>query len=401
MDRYLQVAAWCLLAFAVSFGPPVQYGAAVFAASFFLTLIFRHGWRVLSRETVPHLFWAGAFLGWLALRAVVSPDSFTFSQFVEYFVGYLPWLLLPWLGVFSTDFVDKRYTLVWRALVAGLACMAAACLIQYFFSYRLDGLLLVPSDSRAQGLVSHPLTLAYAMLVVWPWALEWVFSSPHRPLGWLMFSANVVGLWTSESRTVQIVALGLLIFYGLRYFRGRMKFLIPAVLLALIVVGGLTENRLVVKYWKTAQLQVDRLSDYPDDRLAIWHANGRMAIEQPLVGYGPFVSKDRLNKQYEEIGLGQFQKKYWAHNQFLQIILDGGLVALFLFLGWIESIARLAWRDRLTKPYARATLGMLAVFLLAGFTQNAFHDLEVRFALTFCVMMFFALRATKQRSLDP
>jgi O-antigen ligase len=67
-------------------------------------------------------------------------------------------------------------------------------------------------------------------------------------------------------------------------------------------------------------------------RYLIWKATKQAIKESPIIGYGAGDSQMALNKQYELMGFELALKNpYNAHNQYLQIWLDTGIIG-FLFL---------------------------------------------------------------------
>jgi O-antigen ligase len=120
-----------------------------------------------------------------------------------------------------------------------------------------------------------------------------------------------------------------------------------------------------------------------EDRHQIWLANIDMIKERPWFGWGYGNYK-------------QFREPYYArhpatvthahaHNNFLQLWVDGGLLALLAFLLLLAKILSIGWQAYQALPLAcepvrSLTLGSLfsiVGFLVGGLTQYNFGDAEV------------------------
>jgi O-antigen ligase len=132
-------------------------------------------------------------------------------------------------------------------------------------------------------------------------------------------------------------------------------------------------------------------------RSSIWQANLDMIKDRPWFGwgYGNYRKfRDSYYQRYPEAN-----RTAHAHNDFLQMWVDGGLcgLAAFLVLCWV--ILRAGWQayrllPRGTEPLRSlalgSTLGVLG-FLLGGLTQYNFGDAEV--VIVFWATAGLALRA--------
>jgi O-antigen ligase len=197
----------------------------------------------------------------------------------------------------------------------------------------------------------------------------------------------------ADSRTVQGVALVFAILIlsqdvvGKRWRSTRLVFLVLCTLLAAVWAHSQQ------KWVETVSDQGhDVSSAYADDRLAFWHAHWEMFREKPWIGHGFSLGKEYRQPYYEQIGLGDFPKIYEAHNLYLQILVNSGLLGLMLFFltfYWAYLQLRSSWTG----------LGLLAVLLLGSITQNSLFDFEVRY--TFAVLLALALSFAKGSSQVP
>jgi O-antigen ligase len=110
-----------------------------------------------------------------------------------------------------------------------------------------------------------------------------------------------------------------------------------------------------------------------------------MFKERPWFGHGMNTDTAYRTKYYEAFGLGALKKKYEAHNMFLQMAVNGGLVALGLFTSWFAWWTKEAWKKRREHWSLDAAFITWIAFMVASLVQNSFQDSEVRYALTLFV----------------
>jgi putative inorganic carbon (hco3(-)) transporter len=131
------------------------------------------------------------------------------------------------------------------------------------------------------------------------------------------------------------LAVALLCLAALRWRRG-------IALVASAVVVGLAA--LVLQWWADAGalLRVIQTIGSLDNRLIIWSRAWQMVQDYPLTGIGMGTFKYRLDTTYP-----LFQSTFnipHAHNLFLQIALDLGVVGLLAWLSIVALLIRAAWR---------------------------------------------------------
>ena len=333
----------------------------------------------LHHAALPPLLLGVAFLAWGLISDFLNPQvemqwraPFGYMAF-----AVMPWLLYKWKPIWRAS--DMARLRVFVAIVIGLWGLVA--LSQFLVGWRVLGMEFVSDAPRPRGFYSHPLTLAYAALFFMPLAIKWLLSFPRHKAAWsLAFGVSCLIL-TTYSRTILALSALLLIWNVITSVKGKVR--AGILVLAFAAMAGLfsTDNP-VTNRFKTmfSEKGENRFSDYPDDRLAFWHAHWEMIKERPIVGHGgPMDTAYRL-PYYKKIGLAGFSKPYEAHNAFIQVLAQFGLMGLSLFLSWLFW---LKWHIlRYPKGFARPVLlQTFWVFVLACLTQNGFQDSEVRMGL--------------------
>ena len=338
----------------------------------------------LKNDHVIHItVIACLFIIWNVVATLLNPANPT-SKWMVFPFGYLSFMFLPLLLAKSYGAMTNETLERVESLFAAICVVwALITLSQQFVGWRVLGYQLVYDQDRPHGLFSHPLTLAYSAFAFWPLAMWRVIHHPRRLAPWITAAAISMLIYLSMSRTVQFVAIGSLLLAIGTKLRGRS--LVAALALAVLIGGAvaLTPNTISQRFAATfSQQGVDRYSNYPDDRLAFWHVHWLMVKERPLLGHGVDLDLHYRNPYYARIGMEDMPKKYEAHNEFLQVAAEGGIIGLLFFLAWWGYLAYIA-TFRLPKGELRTiVLWTIIAFALASITQNSFQDGDVRMAIS-------------------
>ena len=329
----------------------------------------------------PFLF----FLGALLVSTVLSPDP------LQSLLAYRKlWLMGGCLAVFVLvrDRREVEKVLTVALWVAGV--VAAYSIVQHFSGLDLAKTLVGKESNldpfwfgrqegyRVKGL--HPSGITYAHALLFPLGLITAWGlSPRLPkaqrlllgVGWALM---LFALFFSLTRGVWVAYGVLLLMCGL--VRGRRVWL--------AVVGGVAVCGLIfVSAGPGVRERGLSILDFQANtgRSQIWLANMDMIKERPLTGWG-FGNY----RQFREA----FYQRYpdadtdaHAHNNFLQVWVDAGLIGLVAFLFLVGSIIVMGWRAyarQRAEPLKSLTLGCwlgLVGFLIGGLTQYNWGDAEV------------------------
>ncbi len=385
MTKIVAQNTWLLYLILLSFpfGPAV---ANIVAGITIITLF-----RRLTTQRMPCPDWTLSlkltFLGgllyvlWMGFVSILNIGSI--SSTTSALLGYLPWAIFPCLVKWA---YPKPSQIPWGRLYSWLIGLVVVWTIviisQYIFEWRFFELSIIPNEPRPRGFYSHPLSLAYGLLLFWPLALLSLRQHPRRPELWLFAVSIAIGLVLTQSRTVQAFSALLLFFNVFQASSGRRRKALMGVLLlgATLVVS--TPNLVRDRFMETFSAQgLDRHSSYADDRLAFWHVHFLLIQERPLIGHGWGMDDAYRTPYYERIGLPNFIKPYGAHNVFIQILAEGGIIGLAFFLLWLSSLIWFVCTG--LDPFCRSLgLQSLIAFFLASLTQNTMQDFSVRVLLT-------------------
>lgn len=348
-------------------------------------------WRTRRLPRTPLNLPLALFGGALVVSTLLSPDPF------QSFAGYRKlWLIGGSVAVFTL--VRDRAEAEWLlSLTLGVAiAVAAYSIVQHVTGLDLAKTLVGKESNlhpladydfdayqgyRVKGL--HPSSITYAHNLLFPLALATAAaghgSRTRRLLHVLGLLLLIAALALSLTRGVWVAYAGVLLLAGL--FGGRRDRLGTAVgvgvcgLLFVTAVGGFQER---------VRTFFDLEAFGNIGRQQIWRANWDMVQERPLTGWGYGNYKQFREPFYERYPQYPQADRYsHAHNSFLQVWVDTGLLGLAAF-GWLVwTILRRGWRavaGQRTEPLRSLSWGVwlgLVGFLLGGLTQYNLGDAEV------------------------
>jgi len=316
----------------------------------------------LDPETRGETLWRGtslrplawALAGYLAVCALSIAVSH--APALSFRGWYSKWLEYLLLFVIVTD-VASRPRVVKRSLrvltyAAGAVFLEAISQERYgrgfFMRHRLD------FYGRMTGPYENPIDLATLLMVLIPILLGYA-AIRRRGTRWSVWGVlfllaislartEAVGAWLGLGVGLMVLALG---------GRTLRRAALAVVVLGMLAAGFflVTSGRLKEPSW---------LADIGAwDRWVVWQAAIRMIMDRPVLGHG----LNTFMSLYLDYWVGGERAPRYAHNCFLQVAAETGLVGLLLFVGllwlmcrrWIVSVRHLPARD-----------GLLLWGLLAG-----------------------------------
>lgn len=241
---------------------------------------------------------------------------------------------------------DRYWLAKWIGVVMAFWVVDSA--IQYVFGRDLFGVPLT-TDGRVIGPFAASLAQPILLVHFTP-LLAWLLLPVNVALAVLAFVVTSVVSMLTGVRTalvwIGVSAAGLF----LRMPRWRWKWPaagLAAMLLALAVgLSPALQQRLP----RITQLQdpsfesIDRILSY---RLTIWHTAGNMIQDRPLtgVGAGAFqAAYERYSTRPDDIFRGGKNKAYHAHQLYVGIAAETGLIGLFALFAVIALCVRWYWQ---------------------------------------------------------
>jgi len=228
----------------------------------------------------------------------------------------------------------------------------------------------------------HPSGISYAHNLLFPLSImtAWVFSPS---LSWKQrlalgcgWAAMIFALLFSLTRGVWVAYVIVLVLLGV--VRGGK--VLAGVLGGVVLLSGLLLSAgpgVRERAWKAFDLKENL------GRSQIWLANLDMVKDRPLFGWG-YGNYRKFREPYYQ-RYPEANHSGHAHNSFLQIAVDSGLVGLTAFLAFFVVLLRTGWQAYQRLPPTAEPLRSFALgawlsiigFLIGGLTQHNFGDAEV------------------------
>jgi len=334
-----------------------------------------------------HLFallfvlWAGASSLWS-----IDPDA---TRTV--FLTYVQLLVLVWL-ISEIAWSPDRQRALLRAYVLGASVAALVTIHNYLSGVTIAGFHVgvnaVRFTALNQDVNELGLTLALGLPMAWYVSL----SQPYRRSAWLWRLYVVLGitaiLLTASRGSVLAGLVGLSIIpWTLERLRLRTKAALYALAAGSLVLASNVVPQAALE--RIASTGADIKAGYFGGRSTIWRAGVEVAREHPLVGVG--------SGAFEAAVEPTLHGPWAAHNVFLSILVEDGLVGLFLFVAMI--MATLAPLPHLPREQRRFSIVLLLALTVGSMSLSWGNRKQFWFVLG--VLAVQVAEPTARRTLSP
>jgi O-antigen ligase len=305
------------------------------------------------------------------------------------------WVTVVYFGVYFWLADAAAAVRFARWLVLAAALVAAYGIVQHYTGidwYRallgrrsfVEPRIAGAHGFAAVGFFRNYLTYAYVLVI----ALGFALASPERWIRAVVVPLLALALVFSTARGAWIAALamGLVLAAAGRGGLARLAAIAAVAAVAFLASPGLREQTL------PALTQADTNTG----RLAIYAANLDIIADHPVLGLG-FGRYQRVARPYYDRHPDADRRSH-AHNNFLQIAAEAGLVGLAAWVLVFATALRFGIETvrHTSDPAGHATaLGAclaLVGFLVGGLTQYTFGDGEVAIAMWATLAVLMRLR---------
>lgn len=248
-------------------------------------------------------------------------------------------------------------------------------IIQFYFTHRdlFLGHTILPGDRPTAGFKT-PNGLGGYLTLVMPVSFAVIFlekkTYPYRLLGWVMFLLACWSLILTFSRGAWVGTLfgGLFMLLTFLFYRQKLKFyfslgfLLTTVflyVLFLFTLAGSSNSGLLARF------------DTLQWRSGIWYESIRMVKDNLLFGHGINTFMQLFEAYRTDMGNGPT----YAHNCYIQLAVETGMVGLFGFLWIMVDLFRKSVTHLNLYGTTDSTLAILAVGLLSGIFAFLVHSL--------------------------
>jgi len=382
IERIVKYCDWLIGAFLILFvfWSPISITGAQAAVSFAL-LFWVIGMLVMRRFQLmrtPLNIPIAAFLVAAAIGVVMAVD------FKHSLKGYMT---LGWISIFFL-FVNNvkdetQFKRLIRILILITTIAGAYAIFQHFA--RIDFFGNVKYLPRSTGFFNSPMTFGNYVLLVLPVVFGLSFySNTRKEKRWLQLSGLIIltAIIFSYTRGVWFGLIGGLIFMAILRSKRLLLSVVAGIMVCSLFLVILPSSRFTQRVMGTFN------SGRPvGDRIYFLKGSLRIIRDYPITGIG-WEGFRIVYPEYKPDEGRQLVSH--AHNNFVDVAVDSGLLGLGIFIWLLVTIYKVGFHifkeleDGYFKGIAWGFLGSLTAFLIAGLSQYNFGDSEV-------VMLFYFL----------
>ncbi|WP_459129518.1 O-antigen ligase family protein [Guggenheimella bovis] len=289
-------------------------------------------------------------------------------------------------------FVAKSSRITMKFLKGVIVSSILICIYGVLQFYHLDPPFLHLYPDSWIGLtfstMGNPNFLGSYLVLVLPISL-YVALKERKPVYFIPFAFILFTLLCTRTRGAWIgfgVSMIVLFSLSLRVF--PKKRVIIYGLIALLITGAVfvgfdrTSNGVLTKRVTIAKVDVKKVVTDPEhaktagtNRVYLWKKCIELIKEKPLLGYGVENMSDAMYTRYKaqiEKDFGKYLNWDKAHNEYLNILVSGGIPALILYLGFIILVLMKAFKRLKDCP-------MIVLFLsgIFGYLVQAIFSIQM------------------------
>ncbi len=335
------------------------------------------------------------FLIVCVLSAAIS--AFWRESLPNFLTKTLEWFIVYFLVIDAVT-TRKHIYIILCVFLLTLVATALDSLVQYYVTYK-DIFLghVIEPGARATAGFKTPNGLGAYLTGAIPIVLAWVFRKDTRLryrlviallLVLLVWSVTVTfsrGAWL----TVFLGAMFFTLLYG--FHRRHLEFYCTFGLLLILVTLLLLFGFILTNDWNLPSLRYGTAYW----RLQVWADILKMIQDRPILGHG----LNTFMRAFEAYRSDPGTNPTYAHNSYLQLTAETGLIGLVAFLWIFRNLFR--WflqfltaygikNDDLIIP-AMGVLSAIFAFLFQSFFDNQFYSLQLVAYLWFLVGLFVVM----------
>jgi len=275
----------------------------------------------------------------------------------------VPFLIFP-LIFSSVKLKKESFHFAMKNFLSGLvaATILTGIKVLYFKLNDLGDYLYYQNFSDFIG--KHTTYFSLFVVIAMLFLLHKFFTSKSNRHYYIFIYLCFVGVLYLLSVRISVIGLaaGSLILI-IHHLHSKLKYVI--IVLVPLLLGSLYLMPNFQKRFEPSQIENSQIDD-ADFRKLHWQAVVQtIAHNSLLIGNGTRGNRDYLYSKYKDSGLtSAYEEEYNAHNQYLEILLDFGILGLLFFLLMLFYIARLTLKDNYL------SFSILCVFVIFMLTES-------------------------------
>lgn len=288
------------------------------------------------------------------LSSLLSHILYDEALFINQFTKNFYFLILPLGFLLHADIINKKAIKNTLKLFAiSVVVFSFLGLLKVVYLYELQLVNKIFYESYAQALKIHSTYYSLLVVIAFTYFINKFLSSSHKRKKTLYFLVSaylltIAFLLSARIGLIAILCIG--IFSLLRHRKNIGKKTL--VVFALVFLGvsyifftsGYAAKRISNTVFKNEAGKSDS-----ENRLALWenvicaYQNG----PSKLLGGGLEKSQSLLNDCYKESGFFGYANEYNAHNQYLQNLLENGIVGFLIVVSLLAFILYFSFKQDL------------------------------------------------------
>jgi exopolysaccharide production protein ExoQ len=257
---------------------------------------------------------------------------------------------------------------------------------------------LLFEGGRIQGIVGNANLLAFAaLLAVIVFGVQIAARSTSRfwTAAWMLVALGTLALTRSSTVLVAGVVVAIVAFYLWMVRRVPAERRIPWYIAgSAIAAAGIA----LVLVFRTALLALLGRSPDLTNRLDIWDTVIGLANQRPVAGWGwtgywaPWV------EPFDGLIVIKGVPYYQAHNAWIDIFLQLGIIGLVVFGGLVVSTLGRSWARAVDLPRARGkAIGLLPILVMVMLIVHSLAESRLLIEIGFALLVVFAIRTRSNR----
>lgn len=237
------------------------------------------------------------------------------------------------------------------------------------------------------AITQHPSYLSMYVLLSLFISIELFFIkyiSFKQRLFWLIVTIGLlISIYFLSSRAAILAIIVTTPFYLVYKYiidSGNRRSVLYISLFFIILIPAFSLNPRLENYFKSESKEVSGSKFQNESRLVMWKAASNIIRHNLVFGVGTGDIQDELNKEYLKTSLKNsvIGKNFNAHNQFIEVLVENGLIGLILFLSIFVMMFYISFSERNI---------LYIVFIIITITSFMFETMLNRLA----GVSFFAL----------
>ncbi|WP_422485343.1 O-antigen ligase family protein [Gudongella sp. DL1XJH-153] len=189
---------------------------------------------------------------------------------------------------------------------------------------------------------------------------------------------SLITSFTRSGWVGSFFAFGIIVSYAIKS-KFNKKFIIYLLVLLLVITVAMeieSEGRVILRALSLVDeagdvlTQADGYEDGGANRIFIWERVIPLIFEKPLLGFGPETLGEVFSERYYDDIIAKYDEERIfdkAHNEYLHIAFTTGIPSLLVYLAFVFSILRRAFRNKNKNPMIIPLMASIIGYLIQAF----------------------------------